>query len=74
MESATSSQSTRSAANDLVPRVESPRSDAMPTTQELANEVIKTLNYAQKPQKQNEPLRLGPSNGRPQPNYFQTRH
>ena len=60
LESRASSQSDRSMANDLVPRVESPSSNLMPSTKELANEVVKRLNYAQKPLKQNEPSRLGP--------------
>ena len=41
LESGPSSQSSTS------PRVESPPSNAMPFAQELANEVVKILNYAQ---------------------------
>ena len=69
LESGTSSQSSTVVANDVVPRVESPPFDAMPFAQELANEVVKRLNYAQKPLRQNEPVRLRTSKGRPQENY-----
>ena len=64
LESGTSSQSTRSVANDLVQRVEIPPSNLMPSTQELADEVVKKLNYAQQTLIQNEPMWVESTNQR----------
>ena len=41
----------------------------IPIAQELANEVVKRLNYAQQPLIQNEPMWVESTNQRPKPNY-----
>ena len=56
LESGASSQSTRSVANDVVPRVENSPLNMMPKTQELANEEVKKFNYAQQTLIKNDPM------------------
>ena len=68
LESGASSQSSTSTTNDVVPRVESPPSSAMPFAQELANEVVQRLNFAQQFLKQNEPMCIESTNQKRQEN------
>ena len=65
LESGASSQTIRSVANYLVPRVEIPPSNMMPFAQELANEIVKRLNYVQQPPIQHEPMWVESTNPRP---------